>query len=174
MAAAAPFIMMAAAAVGAVAAIKQGEFSAAAAERERIAAEEQAKLAKIQAAQQEAIRLEQLRKTKGQQLAAAAALGFDPTQTRSFYAIQTESERIAGKDIMNIRLMGLVGARRFSLTADAAKVAGEGAVVGSRLSAVGSLLNGASSSALKVGKTNYGDQFSDTGYESGGGYSDFN
>ena len=146
MAVAAAVLAVVGAVVGAIGAMKQGEFAAAAAEREAIQHEEQARLAKMEAAQEEVIRLEEARKTRTSNVAQAAALGFDPTQSRSFGKIQSEVERIADRDIENIQLRGLLRHRTEILNADASRTEGKAAKTGAAYSALGSLLKGASSS----------------------------
>lgn len=104
--------------------------------------EENAELARIEALQQEAERERTLRRTKAQQIAQAAALGFDPLQSRSFFAIQRDTERTASRDIDNIRLNGLVTQSRELLSADSARLSGKAAGAAGAFKAFGSILGG--------------------------------
>ncbi len=98
------------------------KFRQAAAERERVANEENARRARLQAAQQEVDRLEAFRVNNASRRAQAAALGFDPTISRSFFAIMKNARDQHLEDLDRIRLAGLEGERRFLLSADAAGI----------------------------------------------------
>lgn len=65
--------------------------------------EQQKKLTSLNALQEENRRKEQANRDKANNLAIFASTGFDPA-SRSFIAVQDEVDRIAGKDIANIRL----------------------------------------------------------------------
>ena len=147
--------MVAMAAVGTATAVagaqNQAKFAKAAAERDRIAAEEATRAAKLKAAQDEVARREAGRKLRATQLAQAAALGFDPTQSRSFLAIQRDSDRQEARDIENIRLNALIFERRSLLGADASDVRAQAASSAATYKTVGAIASFAGST-LKAGK----------------------
>jgi hypothetical protein len=119
------------------------KFQKAAADREAMAAEEAARQVRLEAAQQEALRLQDLAAIKATQKAQAAALGFDPTQSRSFLGIVGDTERKGQKDIANIRLAGLFAERRYLLKASAADIEGQAATSAGKFNTASAFLSGA-------------------------------
>ena len=137
-------LVVAATAMSMAAAKSAADFQKAAAERQRIEAEEQADLVRIEAFQAEANRLEALNATLNTQRAQGAALGMDPTVSRSFFAIVDKTRKGAAEDIDNIRLASLTGQRHFLAMAEAADIAGRAAQTAGLYKMGGSFLKGAS------------------------------
>lgn len=144
-------LIVASTAVTVAGSMQQASYLRAQAELEAQQRQENADLAKIEAQQQEAERLRTLRRTEKQQLATGAALGFDPTLSRSFFAITRDTREIAERDISNIRLNGLVTQGRELLAADAARLSGKAGAAAAQTKAFASIL-GAGEKIYKVSK----------------------
>ena len=100
------YAMAASSAVSMMSSMGQAEAAKKAAALERQQAEDDAAVARIQAMDEEAIRRKDLNATLASQRAQAAALGFEPSGSRSFMALQKDTEKTAERDITNIRFMG--------------------------------------------------------------------
>ena len=105
----------------------QGKAQAAEYERQR-------KMNALNALQEENRRNEQAKRDKQNNLAIFASTGFDP-DSRSFLAVNDEVDRIAAKDITNIRLNKLSTESQLSTASYISKVQTQSKVVGGYLSA---------------------------------------
>ena len=94
----------------------------------------QQKMNAINALQEENRRNEQAKRDKENNLAIFASTGFDP-DSRSFLAVNDEVDRIAAKDITNIRLNKLSTESQLSTASYISKVQTQSKVVGGYLSA---------------------------------------
>jgi len=96
--------------------------------------ERQRKMNALNALQEENRRNEQAKRDKQNNLAIFASTGFDP-DSRSFLAVNDEVDRIAAKDIANIRLNKLSTESQLSTASYISKVQTQSKVVGGYLSA---------------------------------------
>ena len=120
-------------AVSAYGQMQAGKAQAQAAEFERAQYEEQRKLAQVQALDEEADRRRRLNQVLSTNRAAAAGMGISG-DSRSFLAIQKDSENEAERDIGRIRLNASSTNRRYALaenqSALEAKTASKSGVIG--------------------------------------------
>ena len=96
--------------------------------------ERQQKMNALNALQEENRRNEQAKSDKQNNLAIFGSSGFDP-DSRSFLAVNNEVDRIAAKDITNIRLNKLSTESQLSTASYISKVQTKSKVVGGYLSA---------------------------------------
>jgi hypothetical protein len=113
-----------------------------AAKFERVQYEEQAQMAKLQAEEEEAQRRQELQSVLATQEAIRAGQGLDPLSGTG-QAIRRFTVGTAERDIKIGRLNALMGARRYGLAAQQAKIGGKAAFTGGLLSAGAGLLSGA-------------------------------
>jgi hypothetical protein len=136
---------VASAAVQYSAARTQAAFGQAAAAAQRMQADEQREMNRIQAAQEEVERLRRARLVSGANRAAAGASGYDPFTSGSWLTVEGENERMAAQDVANLRLMGAARDRQLELAGYGAQVQGASyRAIGSTawLRPVGTLLAG--------------------------------
>ena len=117
-----------------------------------VQAEEARRMARLESAQQEVIRQEELSRELKAQSAAAAAMGRTAGRSGSLGAIKKESQRLADRDIENIKLMGLFKDRQFGLQIHDAERNAKQARFNGKLAMCKSLLGGISSIAGKSSK----------------------
>lgn len=104
MAIAGPYLGAASAAVGVVSGVASANQAKASAAFQRQQYEDRQKALKLQAAQEEAARLEALDRTLQTQRVMMAAAGIDNDQSPTFFTIQDESKDRAARDIANVKL----------------------------------------------------------------------
>jgi hypothetical protein len=127
--------------VGMFSSMQQGKSQAAAANYERVQYEEQRKVAEIQALDEESTRRKRLEQVMATNRAAAVGLGISG-ESRSFMAIQDDSQAEAEKDIGRIRLNGAQTRRSLTMAADMKKMEAKSAKRSGLIGAVGTLFDG--------------------------------
>lgn len=99
-----PYLAAASAAAGVATGIASANQARASAAFQRQQYEDRQKALKLQAAQEEAARLEALDRTLQTQRVMMAAAGIDNDQSPTFFTIQDESKDRAARDIANVKL----------------------------------------------------------------------
>lgn len=100
--------------------------------------EESKEMAKIEASQQEAERRRQLRMQLASLSTSMSSQGVALGTSPSVLALKEDEERIAQRDISNIKLMGLSNRRKYEISATGARIGGRAAeVAGFAKTAVG-------------------------------------
>jgi hypothetical protein len=105
----------------------QGKFQMAAAERERIAAEEAGDRAKLQALRDQEDLLVEAAAAGARRRVQAAALGIDPYGSRNLLAMERQADRQLTDDMQVARYNALVRVRQYEMVGSAAEAAGLGA-----------------------------------------------
>ena len=100
-------------------------------EMEAQAYEEQAKMAGIQAKQQENERNRRLRMQLASLGTSMAAQGVEIGSSASVLALQEDEIKVAKNDIASIKLMGMSKRRQYGLSAAGSKAAGKATILGS-------------------------------------------
>lgn len=111
--------------VGALVGLAGARQAKAASEMEARAYEEQAKMADIQARQQEEERNTLLRKQLASLGTSMSAQGIALGTSQSVSALAGEEKRLAKKDIDSIKLMGMSNRRKFQISAAGSRAAGK-------------------------------------------------
>jgi len=125
----------------------QAAFGQAAANAQKVQAEEQRSMNRIQSAQEETERLRRARLVSSANRAAAGASGFDAETSGSWLAVEGENQRAATTDTANIRLLGMARDRQLELTGYGASIQGQAYRAQGNtawLRAAGTLLSGGS------------------------------
>lgn len=143
MAVVAPFIMIGATLLAAAGTVYQAHTAAKGAKAEAAQIEDQQRLAKIEADDEENARRIRLRQTLGTQQAIAASAGYDPSRSGSFLAIQRNEQYEAEGDIGAIRLRSRSTQYRMGIQAKGLKSAAKSSLVSGYIKAGGSLMSGA-------------------------------
>jgi hypothetical protein len=119
---------------------------------ERAQFEEQAKLARIQAKQQEVLQMEEADRIRRANVTAQGGSGAT-AGSRSFLAVQKRNRSNLTRDIEAIRLNMGNQARKFDLSAGQARIAGSSAIAGGAIGVASSV---AKSGVFKSGSTGSG------------------
>jgi hypothetical protein len=140
MAVAGPYLAAASAAVGVATGIASANQARASAAFQRQQYEDRQKALKLQAAQEEAARLEALDRTLQTQRVMMAAAGIDNDQSPTFFTIQDESKDRAARDIANVKLGIYNNIYQAQIGSSQAQFEGEAGAMGGYLKAGGSAL----------------------------------